>query len=473
VSGLSITVVGASDLGCRFALMAHAAGHKVTLIDEHPQTMAQMSLDAPWFYGAALPAALANESAIAVSVLEGAPQLAACFEAGIEVRVSTVAWGAFQNGPNSQHVGTPKVGLVDATGNALLDHDVLVLATGARDFVASFQGSDLPGVFGVKAGMALLDLYQCYEPRRTLVLGTSDVAVDFVRRARRRGVQIVGMVEPGDAFAAGPDAEAEIAGMGIPVHLASIIPAAEGKGAVTSARLGPVAGTADRSVDCDSVCLAIGVLPNIELPAAMGCHLRLDSGLGAWMPEVDAAGRTTVPDVYWLSSFAGTDPQITLEALSGHAPAGAVPPCASTQGAYLRAWIAALRTSGGDAVTLCKCETISRGEFLGLRPPSYLHGAMRQPKSPMTGTAPGQILQQDLAKRMTRVGMGHCQGKRCRDEAAILLSQHFGVAPGDIRPGSYRFPVRPINLEQIGVEDAPAIRDRWSYWLHPSPTLPE
>lgn len=472
-----ITVIGASTLGCDFALRA-AAGHAVTLVDEHPQSLARMSFDAPYFYGAALPAALMNENAIAQVVLEGNPALAACFEAGIDLRLGTIAWGAFQNGPNAAHVGAPKVGLVDATGNALVEHDVLVLATGVRDFVPSFSGSALPGVFGVKAGVAFLDIYQCYEGQRTLVLGTSARAVDFVRRAVARGVTVVGMVEPGEAFASGPEASSEVAALGVPVHLGAVPVAAEGSVAVTGARLRPVAGGADVSVDCDSICIAIGVLPNIELPAAMGASLRFDAGAGTWLPESDAAGRTSLPGVIWLSDFAGGAAVLApaLAAVGQDAPMGQpVGPAGQAQGAYLRDWIAALAATGGDAVTLCKCEEITRGEFLGLAPPPYLKAALRQPQTPLTGPGgPARRMQQDLLKRMTRVGMGHCQGKRCRDEAALLLSLHFGIGIEEIRPGSYRFPVRPVDLALIGAEDdTPDTRDRWSYWLHQPPALPQ
>ncbi|MEI2806171.1 MULTISPECIES: FAD-dependent oxidoreductase [Paracoccaceae] len=468
-----ITVVGASRLGGDFALKAAAAGHAVTLVDEHPQTLARMSFDAPYFYGAALPAALMNENAIAQAVLENNPALVACFEAGIDLRLGTIAWGAFQNGPNARHIGPPKVGLIDAAGNALVEHDVLVLATGMRDFVPSFAGSELPGVFGVKAGVAFLDTYQCYEGGRTLVLGTSARAVDFVRRAVARGVRIVGMVEPGETFAAGPAAAAEIAALGIPVHMATVLVAAEGRQAVERARLRPVAGGADLVPDCDSICTAIGVLPNIELPAAMGCELRFDAGAGSWLPETDAAGRTSLPGVIWLSDFAGGEAVLgpALDAIIQEGPMGPpidTPATGRAEGDYLRMWIEALVETGGDTVILCKCEGITRADFLRLSPPPYLNGSLRHPQSPVTGPGgAGLRIQQDLLKRLTRVGMGHCQGKRCRDEAALLLSLRFGIGIEEIRPGSYRFPVRPVDLGLIAAEDDTCdTREKWSYWLH-------
>ncbi len=480
VQPLRITVVGASGQGCEFALKAQAAGHYVTLIDEHPQTMAQMSFDAPWFYGAALPGALANVNAISQVVLEANPQIFACFEAGIDVRVGTVAWGVFQNGPNNSHVGTSKVGIVSAEGNALIEHDVLVLATGTRDFVPSFKGSDLPGVLAVKAGMAFLDLYQCYEGEETLVLGTSARAVEFAERALARGVRIVGMVEPGADFAAGPAAQERIRALRIPLHFGTAIVAAKGTTAVTGARLRPVAGGVDVTVACDTICAAIGVLPNVELPAAMGCKMWFADPVGSWLPEVDGAGRTNLPNVFWLSGFApeGGDAAATLAAIEGRATTGtrrSAAPGAVEQGSYLRRWVQALVETGGGSVILCKCESVTRDALLDLAPPSYLAGNLRLPQSPVTGPGPGPRVHQDQLKRMTRVGMGHCQGRRCRDEAALLLALRFGIGLEEIKPGSYRFPVRPVDLSLIAAEDdTPDTRDKWSYWLHaPEPPAAE
>lgn len=128
----------------------------------------------------------------------------------------------------------------------------------------------------------------------------------------------------------------------------------------------------------------------------------------------------------------------------------------------------ALLRTGGKSVTLCQCETVTRGELLDLSPPHYLKSSLRAPKSPVVRACTSATIDQDLVKRMTRVGMGHCQGKRCRDEAALLLSIQHGIGLDRIKPASYRFPVRPIDLELIAAEDDTIdTRERWPHWLEP------
>lgn len=466
----TIVVVGASRIGCRFALAANAAGHRVTLIDEHPQALKDMSVDAPYFYGAGLPSALNNANAIAQTFLDASPELMECLDSGVDVRLSTILWGAFRNSENSIHIGTPKAGLVSRDGNELIDHDILVIASGVRDFVPSFQGWELPGVLGAKAGLALLDSYGVFESERILILGTSDIALRLMRSLRSRQITIAGVVEPGDTVAAGPEAAAWLESEGIPVHFGKVIAAAKGKVAVEGARLVALDGTAGEEIACDSIAVAVATLPNIELPAAMGCRMRFSATLASWVPEVSVQGETNLEGVFYLAPLADEAMvEAMLARISGVAreERQASPPARTDASAYIRQWIEPLHRTGGADVIICQCESVTRGEFCHLEPPKYLGQAMRAPQAPTnrTDNPKAPRLNQDLVKRMTRVGMGHCQGKRCRDEAAFTLMQRFGIGAEDIRPGSYRFPLRPLDLPLIADDDeTDDIRLNWQMW---------
>jgi thioredoxin reductase len=470
MSHRNIVVVGASESGCRFAQAARTAGHQVMLVDEHPQALKDMSFDAPYFYGAGLPPALSNANAIAQSYLYARPELMECLESGIDVRLSTVLWGVFRNGANSVNVGTPKVGLVTRDGNELVEHDVLVIATGVRDFVPSFRGWELPGVFGAKAGLALLDSYGVFEGERVLVLGTSEIALRLIRSLQSRRIVIAGIVEPGDNVVAGPKAAAWLANEGIPVHFGQVIGEAVGKLAVQGARLVARDGAETETVKCDAIAVAIATLPNIELPAAMGCKMRCDARLGSWVPDTSVQSETTTDDVFYLAPSSDEAMlQAILSRIEG-APRDERGLSASNgpdARAYIDRWIRALHATGGSDVVLCQCESVTRGEFCDLEPPRYLGQGMRAPQDPRNHSdgihAPR--INQDMLKRMTRVGMGHCQGKRCRDEAIFTLVQRFGIDAEDIRPASYRFPLRPIDLPLIADDDeTDEIRLNWQMW---------
>lgn len=474
MTGSRIVVVGASTLGCEIALAARRLGFDVALVDEHPQSIKAMSFDAPYFYGNGLPAGLRSRVSIAENVLSSNEMLLACAEAEVDIRTGTIAWGAFQSSANSRHIGTPKVGIVSDGGNEMLDYDHLVLATGSRDFVPSFRGWELPGVFGVEAGRKLLTAYQCYDGRRTLILGTTSEAVEFARSAHARGIDIAGLVEPTDRFQASEDDFAWLSDHGIDVHFSTVIEGANGTAAITSAKLMAIGTGASREVPCDTICAAIGTLPNIELAAAMGCETAFSEPLGTWLPAVTSALETSLTRVYWLSRFNRRANQVNLvldhiQGRPANTPApDFVPGPEASTAEYIRTWVHELLATGGRNVTLCQCESVSRADLLALTPPGYLKSGLRAPKSPAVPAASGATIDQDLVKRMTRVGMGHCQGKRCRDEAALLLSIAHGVDLARIKPASYRFPVRPIDLTLIAAEDDNVdTRERWPHWLEP------
>ncbi|AGS25526.1 FAD-dependent oxidoreductase [Rhizobium etli] len=472
MSGKRIVVIGASRLGCDFALAARSAGHEVTLVDEHPQELKSMSFDAPYFYGSGLPASLSDETAVFDNVLSSNEALLECVENDVDVKIGVVAWGAFHNAPNSQHIGVPKVGIVSREGNELLEYDQLVLATGSRDFVPSFQGWELPGVLGAKAGLKLLQSYQCFNATRCLVLGTTAVAVEFAKAARDFGIDVAGFVEPTASFQAEAQMFEWVSSGGIPIFYESVVLEAKGTDKIGSAVIIAADGSGSLAeIACDSICVAIGVLPNVELQAAMGCEMRFDDTIPAWVPKVNGDRETSISHVYWLSSFDPTDEQ-TAKALAAieNGPTGTNAALAQSHGRqadYINLWVTKLHEMGGADVVLCQCETVTRGEFLNLQPPRYLKAGLKVIHDPVTGGEDGPKINQDLAKRMTRVGMGHCQGKRCRDEAAFLLSQRFGVPLRDIRPGSYRFPIRPIDMSLIAAEDDDYhTREKWPHWMH-------
>ena len=143
-----VVVVGGGVAGCSAALEAAKLGLRVTLIDEHPQSLQMMSLDTPYFYGARLAAVLSDVSVTGERVLGANDLLLECLEAGVEILTGTCSWGSFRPGPNNTNLKIPQLGVADGERSWLIEYEHLILATGARDLVLSFAGWHLPGVLG-------------------------------------------------------------------------------------------------------------------------------------------------------------------------------------------------------------------------------------------------------------------------------------------------------------------------------------
>jgi NAD(P)H-nitrite reductase large subunit len=55
----------------------------------------------------------------------------------------------------------------------------------------------------------------------------------------------------------------------------------------------------------------------------------------------------------------------------------------------------------------------------------------------------------DEIKRVTRAGMGPCQGRTCRQLIAAELSKHYGVSMEDVLMTTFRPTVKPISLGML------------------------
>jgi hypothetical protein len=76
-------------------------------------------------------------------------------------------------------------------------------------------------------------------------------------------------------------------------------------------------------------------------------------------------------------------------------------------------------------------------------------------------------LNQDQVKRLTRAGMGPCQGRRCREQVQMLLETAASGKPGVVPLARHRPPVRPLPLEVLAAEEeSAALRDHWVAWFN-------
>jgi hypothetical protein len=134
---------------------------------------------------------------------------------------------------------------------------------------------------------------------------------------------------------------------------------------------------------------------------------------------------------------------------------------------YWRQWLRATSAAAGGDILACQCEEVTRSELVGVQPPRYLGPASAPMRARNLGTL-GQDgpVNPDQIKRLTRAGMGPCQGRRCREQVALLLAE-AGDAPVDtIALASYRPPVRPLPLSVLWPHDEPAaMREHWVSWF--------
>lgn len=85
-----------------------------------------------------------------------------------------------------------------------------------------------------------------------------------------------------------------------------------------------------------------------------------------------------------------------------------------------------------DDLIICRCEEITKGQ---------IKQAIRDGLSSLNGI-----------KRVTRAGMGLCQGQTCARLVAGILAQELGLPPSQVEPTTARAPSRPVAMAVLAHE---------------------
>lgn len=411
-----VVIVGAGASGTAAALSAAQAGKTVLLVDENPVAGTLIGSDVPYLFGGRATVAVQTSARMVEQLFATNPALEVVFEAGIEVRLGTVAWGLYRPGPALQTLPEAMLGLADSERAWMVGFGELVLATGARDIVLGFAGWDRPGVIGVQGFHALLTRYDALATRRMVVLGSGDLALQTALLAHNRGLDVAAIVEVLGAVQGTATLADRVRGAGIAFHLGTAIAATSGGiDGVTGVTLAD--GT---TIACDTVCLALGTMPATEL---------LEAGGGSATVVGDAAG--PLPDM-----------------------------------AYIAAWSRVLGRYAAPDTIVCQCEAVTRADLLGVQPPRYLDRLVPQAARSLATLAADGPAHPDQIKRLTRAGMGLCQGRRCRTQVACLLAEATGVSIAEVPIASFRAPVRPVPLGLLADwQELPAMAAGWDVWF--------
>ncbi len=490
-----LLVVGAGPAGLAAAIAAAGHGMAVVLVDENPIPPETMGDDIPLHFGQRMGGAVRNRNAMTEAMLASEPALADAIEAGVDVRLGTIVWGLYANGPSVGWLPGRVAGVSDGASSWMLGFKAAIVATGRRDMGLAFPGWQLPGVMGATAAERLASRYGALDACRAIVLGTSAEALLAALAMHRAGVEVAAVVEQAQA-PIGPAALLdELAAAGVPILARHVIAMAEGAAdGVTGAvvvRLDDdgarVAGSA-AAIACDTIVLGVGAVPVIELLDAIGCRSAFSPARGGHVPVTDASQMTSLPGIYAVGDCAGvwagkSADRAMAEAegrraalhAAGSAPMVDVPPPpepAADLSAYRLAWmrsavVEAVPASAGNEAHVCQCEEVTAREIMEVRPPRYL--GWRQPLrnsaelSALLGNGPPNA---DQVKRLTRAGMGLCQGRRCREQVAALLALGAGVGLGDVPLATFRAPVRPLALGLAGsLPESPDMAEHWDVWF--------
>lgn len=500
-----LLIVGAGPAGISAALTAAGGGLRVTLVDENPVPLQTMGEDVPLHFGGRMAPTVANRNAVLESILEARPQLAEAIDAGVDVRLGTAAWGLFPQRRTAGWIDGHVAGLADEERAYLLRFRQVIVAAGRRDMGVAFDGWQRPGVMGASAAYRLATIYGALDCRTAVLVGSDTEALQVGNTLLDAGVRIAAVVEQAETVTGPRELLARLLESGARLFTRHVIQQTVGDpNGVAAVRLARVGAEGSRlsepleRIECEAVVLAVAAIPAIELMEAAGCAVGFQSARGGDAPVIEGSQRTSLPFLYAAGDCAGIWPSKTLSedtacregriaAVAALRALGVVDPdrredAAVSPDPAVRdvalerlAWVRAMTLKSAAAPFVCQCEEVTAADVLGLNPPRYLHCRRETPGTWRLGSVdPEGKPNPDVVKRLTRAGMGPCQGRRCREQIAALMALGAGSALADIPLATYRPPVRPLRLAQLAaLPEAAAMGEGWESWFGiPSQWIP-
>jgi NADPH-dependent 2,4-dienoyl-CoA reductase/sulfur reductase-like enzyme len=471
----SVLVVGGGPAGMSVASTIAESGVDVALIDERSRLGGQ-------FYKQPAKHREINANRLDHQYRAGRELIARVHAAGVDVIAGASIWGAFS--PN--HLMAAGEGI-----SWTLRPHRLVLATGAQERAVPIPGWTLPGVMLTGAAQTLLRSSQVSPGRRILISGNGPLNMQLAAELLKAGVEVAALVEqadlrwwtnslPGAGMAVsapelvrrGVSYRTTLAREGVPVLDRSSVVAIHGKDrveAVTVASVGKsgarVAGT-EKEFAVDAVCLGYGFIPSNEIPRALGCDHHIDPN-GTLETTKSITGRSSLETVWVVGDAGGVQGAYVAQARGeiagfeiledlGVSPSGrALLSLRRAQRLLSRhrrfqKSLAVLYDArplttelAEPDTTICRCESVSLRQLAQ----SFSDGS----------TSAG------ASKRVTRAGMGKCQGRYCSQSIIALAAATGGVQIEEFSGFAPQAPVRPTEIGLVAdsiIETRDAIRTK-------------
>ncbi|KUJ85700.1 FAD/NAD(P)-binding oxidoreductase [Ruegeria marisrubri] len=447
-----LIVIGAGPAGMAAAATAAEAGLSVTLLDEQQRLGGQIYRDVDRV-------APKRGDILGADYTHGATLTAAIRRQGIEHVEGAVVW-AIEDGF--------RVSFTKDGRGAQVSGDRVILATGALERPMPVPGWTLPGV--ITAGAAQILLKQSgVLPRRAVLVGSGPLLYLIAAQMVRAGTPPLALVETqtrGDLLGAarhlggalrgwnylakGLAMLSEIRRAGVSRYAGATAVAVEGSDRAEAVSF-QCGGTRHR-IDCDTVLLHHGVVPNTQAARSLGVTHEWDAGQSCFSPVRDRWGATNVEGVFIAGDGAGIGGAKVAEiagriaALKVAEELGKLSESERDRKAAplhrQRAGESAVRPfldaayppfrealAPEDATIVCRCEEVTAGDI------------RRYAKLGCLG--PNQT------KAFGRAGMGPCQGRYCGLTVTALLAQANGLSPDETGYYRIRPPLKPVTLGEL------------------------
>lgn len=471
-SSSTLVIIGGGPAGLAAAIAACSNGIEATILDKDTKCGGQFYSQFP--DGFEIDASGLDRKHLDLYHAEGAGLIASLERFGSKINRITQAtvWGIYPD---------RTIAYVKNGKTHQLRFEKLILAEGARERSVPFPGWTLPGITTAGCAQRLLKKFRVKPGNRVLLSGTGPIQLVLANQLISAGVEVVGVLES----ASTADHFRQLKARHIPSILRNRhqlgqgiaylrrlkrrhVPYLPSHGIVSAAgenhveraqyaRLDndgkPVPGT-QKEVTVDAICLGHGFLSSTSLSHLAGVEHASDSGSGGLTPVHDEYMETSREGIFVAGDMAGVGGHLVaveegrIAGIRASLQLGAITP--EEEKRQAKATLARLRTLRSfseylnavyaikpglyariaDDTIICRCEEITAGELLSIR-----------------------SIKEDInlneVKKLTRAGMGQCQGRTCAETIAAVVALKSNTPIEEMGNFTFQEPPHPIRIEEF------------------------
>lgn len=294
-----IAIVGAGPAGLCAAIEAGKMGADVLLIDENHLVGGQLFKQIHKFFGS-------KDHLAGVRGYEIGNQLCDEINAmpNVKLMMDTVAYGVF---------GGDHIGIYDADSSYEVHAKRYILAAGGMENYIAFPGSTLPGVMGAGAAQTMINVNRVLPGKKIVMVGSGNVGLIVSYQLMQAGAKVEALVEAAPRVGGYGVHASKISRNGVPILTSHTVVEAHGTDclkevviAQVDEKFKPIPGT-ERTIECDTLCLAVGLSPLNELAWMAGCEFVFEGPLGGHVPMHDSTMCSTNPLFYVAGDICGCE----------------------------------------------------------------------------------------------------------------------------------------------------------------------
>jgi sarcosine oxidase subunit alpha len=270
-----VVIIGGGPAGLTAALEAGKRCNKVVLLDDKKMLGGQLVKQTHRFFGDARHHAGVRGIRIAEKLTKQIGELR-----NVTLFLGATVFGIYEGRT-----------VAAAQGDRLLKIHArkVIIATGAYERTLVFENNDLPGVYGAGGVQTIMNTYAVKPGMRALVVGSGNVGLILSYQLLQSGVKVVAIVEALPKIGGYLVHAAKVRRQGVEILTSYTVVKALGQKRVKGAIIArvdnsfkPIHGS-ERQLDCDLICIAVGLTPTYELATQAGAQEAFVPELGGFV----------------------------------------------------------------------------------------------------------------------------------------------------------------------------------------------